>query len=587
MTFSLKRYLLVLISLIVILMTLVLLIVTTMVYSSNYSKQAENYSKDIAVQTSTGISFALYDFDIKIDQLIDETVLRSIIQSATSDPGHPSSYKKLISEYFQPRSMDQYYVQTIDLYVKGSGETFSYGSKPSNLKDPFNSDYLKQALVYPMELNWIGYNRDQDCIDISRLIYDKESYEIQALLVIRLSVEFLLDKFNAFNTISIEQMYICDGNAMIMGAIDKTTLGTKVKYADLIQYQKPSTINYPNELVVFNRLEDVSAAFPYEKWSTIITINKDVLFSSQRQILNFLVPFAIIVLVFGLTAAMTIARKISKPIGLLVNAMGEVQQGNLNLSLNPDSRIREVNSFSLGFNEMVVKLDNLINTVYKIQLAEKESQLRSLRAQINPHFLFNTLQLISWKAHEYEAEVVCDMIYSLSYMLEAELYSNDAYTFTLREELKYIEHYTKIITAKYMDKIHVEIDVPDEFLDCKIPKLIIQPIIENAITHGLAPKSSAGRVSLRVRRVGDSLVADIEDDGIGIRQKILKSIQTQESSEADLNGNVSHGIALANIQQRIRLLYGEPYGVTVYSNLASGTKVSLLLPFQVVEEKSE
>lgn len=598
-TFSLNRYLVTLISLIVVIMTLAILVLPTRLYESLYAAQAENYCKNIAVQTSTGISYALYDFDVKIDQLIDEPVMRAIVQSPLSDAGQYQDFHNLIADYLQPRSMDQYYVQTIDLYVRSTGTSFSYGSKPTRLDDPFHSTYLQEALVYPMELNWIGYQPAVDCIDIARLIYNKDTYEIQGLLVIRISVEFLLDKFNAFNTINIEQMYIADEKGLIMSAKDKAALGTTVAYADLIKNRTSRTISDSQELVIFSRLEDVAAAFPYEKWSTIITINKAVLFRDMHRILNFLYAFALVIAILGIAAAIFIASQISRPIDRLVHAMGQAQQGDLSISLATKSPIREVSLFNHGFNEMAAKLNNLINTVYKIQIVEKEAQLRSLRSQINPHFLFNTLQLISWQAHNYEADPVCDMIHSLSYMLESDLYSTDEHTFTLREELKYIGHYAKIIQCKYLDKIRIDIDVPDELLDCKIPKLIIQPFIENSVTHGLAPKTSAGFVSLRIwhdwpagSENGD-LAAVIADDGVGIRQNTLQAIQQslrQPASQPPADGpgsqagEAGHRIALANIQHRIHLLYGDAYGFTIDSDLARGTVVTLRIPYLVVKE---
>ncbi|NCA98505.1 MAG: HAMP domain-containing protein [Clostridia bacterium] len=585
LTLSLKNYMVLFISSVVVLMTLALLVVPKNLYESIYADQAENYSQDIAVQTSTGIAYALRDFDAKIDQLIEEPAFQLLVESDAPDSVLNFGFSQLMSDYLSPRSLDQYYVQNIDLYVKSSGAVYSYGSKPTRLSQPFQSDYMKQALVYPMELNWIGYNSTVDSIDISRLIYNPATYETEALLVIRMSVDFLLDKFNAFNTISIDKMFIADDQARVMGANDKRALGTTAEYADLIKNKQSGTISNSSQLIIFSRLEDVAASFPYEKWTTIVLIDKDILFANLNQLAGFLYAFAVVIAAMGIILAVMIAQRVSRPIGSLVRAMNQAQQGHLSTSLETHSSIREVSLFNHGFNEMTAKLNNLINTVYRIRLAEKEAQLRNLLAKINPHFLFNTLQMISWKAHEYEADQVCDMIHSLSYMLETELYADGDQTFTLAEELQYIEHYVKIIRSKYVDKIAVQIHVPGELFSYQIPKLVIQPILENAITHGLAPKTSSGQVSLEVFRDNEDMVIQVVDDGVGMRSNVLKEALNLDAVDNETESTGRHGIALANIQQRIHLLYGDGYGLTIASNLTRGTCVTLRIPLLKTEGK--
>lgn len=193
--------------------------------------------------------------------------------------------------------------------------------------------------------------------------------------------------------------------------------------------------------------------------------------------------------------------------------------------------------------------------------------------------------MISWKAHEYEADQVCDMIHSLSYMLETELYADGDQTFTLAEELKYIEHYVKIIRSKYVDKIAVRIHVPEELLQYQIPKLVIQPILENAITHGLAPKTSSGQVSLEVFRDKEDMVIQVVDDGVGMRSNVLKKALDLGAADYETTVAGKHGIALANIQQRIHLLYGDEYGLAIESNLAEGTRITLRVPLLKDEGK--
>ena len=205
-----------------------------------------------------------------------------------------------------------------------------------------------------------------------------------------------------------------------------------------------------------------------------------------------------------------------------------------------------------------------------------------LQYQLNPHFLFNTLQLISWKAYEYEAYPVCDMISSLSYMLQTDLYSNENKVYTLRDEMEYIKQYTLIIRCKYNNKIAIHTSIPEHLLDCIIPKLIIQPFLENSINHGLAPKPTPGVVSISVEQCDQDLLCIIEDDGVGIDNKVLQNIRSLDSPATSIdNPNKNgHHIALSNIKTRLELLYGKNYGFTITSQLSFGTRVELRIPYQ-------
>ena len=259
----------------------------------------------------------------------------------------------------------------------------------------------------------------------------------------------------------------------------------------------------------------------------------------------------------------------------------ELSHGNLDVRIQ-DNHKDELSDLSGSMNHMADTIQNLLEQQKEQEKKKRELELQMLQYQLNPHFLFNTLQLISWKAYEYEAYPVCDMISSLSYMLQTDLYSNENKVYTLRDEMEYIKQYTLIIRCKNNNKMAIQNFILEHLLDCIIPKLIIQPFLENSINHGLAPKSTPGVVSISVEQCDQDLLCIIEDDGVGIDNKVLQNIRSLDSPATSIdNPNKNgHHIALSNIKTRLELLYGKNYGFTITSQLSFGTRVELRIPYQ-------
>ena len=180
----------------------------------------------------------------------------------------------------------------------------------------------------------------------------------------------------------------------------------------------------------------------------------------------------VMLIIICLIAAVVISLKSTGFLNEFIHAMESVRNRNYDIRIK-EYKNAEINSLGRAFNEMMDELRELIRNKYESQILLNEMEIRFLQHQMNPHFLFNTLQLISWKAYEYEAYPVCDMISSLSYMLQTDLYSNENKVYTLRDEMEYIKQYTLIIRCKYNNKIAIHTSVPEHLLDCIIPKLII------------------------------------------------------------------------------------------------------------------
>ncbi|MBN3523988.1 sensor histidine kinase [Paenibacillus apiarius] len=258
----------------------------------------------------------------------------------------------------------------------------------------------------------------------------------------------------------------------------------------------------------------------------------------------------------------------------IVKAMKKVQDGNLNARL-PVDREDELGLISESFNKMCEDLKQYINRFYKSELKQKHAELIALQAQIKPHFLFNTLEVIRMRAISQGVHDVGEMIYSLASMFRHMV--KDKTVITVNEEIENCRRYLELTRIRYRDKLQYTINMDERLGGYNIMKLSVQPIIENYLVHGIGLERTDNHILIEVMQSEGKLVIRISDNGKGIEPERLKQIQ-QELNEAQIQDHGSLG--LKNIQERLRILYGESYGLTIDSVLNLGTIVTIRVPLK-------
>lgn len=256
--------------------------------------------------------------------------------------------------------------------------------------------------------------------------------------------------------------------------------------------------------------------------------------------------FVMIVLTLGIVATWAsykLSKNISEPINNLSNLMQQVEKGdmNVNFKLNCDD---EIGKLGESFNNMVREINRLIDEVYKKQYLLKEAELKALKAQINPHFLYNTLESINWMAKMNNSKGASEMITTLGKFLRYSI-SKNSDSVTVSQVVEQINNYLKIQKMRYGDKFTVHIDIDKSILDKQIPKLLLQPLVENAIVHGIEPKLDKGNIIIKGFKDEKKLYFQIIDDGVGLKDNLIT------------------GIGFNNVKERIQIQYGEQYGVTI------------------------
>ncbi len=276
-----------------------------------------------------------------------------------------------------------------------------------------------------------------------------------------------------------------------------------------------------------------------------------------------------------------ISKRLLSPLKSLVKAMTLVRTGKFDTRVDIRSR-DELGFIGDRFNQMTEQIDTLIREVYQRELSEKEAELKAIQAQLNPHFLYNALGMFFWRFYSLGDEEAAQLVNSLSEMLQYTLEPAGRLT-TLRDELKQIDHYLSIQKARHKEVLTAEIDVPEELYDCRIIRLLIQPIVENVFVHAFRDKKTGHHLSIKGYRVTASdqsvsfLVLDIEDNGCGMTEETIRRILLPEPP-IDHPTSKREGIGLSSVVRRIELMHGKPYGIQILSTPGMGTKVRLRLP---------
>lgn len=290
--------------------------------------------------------------------------------------------------------------------------------------------------------------------------------------------------------------------------------------------------------------------------------------------LGFLLAAFACILAVIIYVSYYIPLSITRPIKKLSEVTDQVAKGNLDVRSDVKGGT-EVGMLSDSLNTMIDKINELIEQVTKEQIRLRKAEFELLQSQINPHFLYNTLDAIIWLAEAGEQKKVVDMVGSLSEFFRTSL-NRGKDIITIEEELHHVRSYLEIQQVRYQDILNYEIRVPEELNKYLIPKITIQPLVENALYHGIKNKRGAGRILIKARKEETYFSIQIEDDGIGIREDRLEQVRAGIRDKV-LTGKDIYG--LYNVNERIRLNFGEKYGISIESVYGEKTIVSILLPY--------
>ncbi|WP_432629402.1 cache domain-containing sensor histidine kinase [Brotaphodocola sp.] len=318
-------------------------------------------------------------------------------------------------------------------------------------------------------------------------------------------------------------------------------------------------------------------------WKILMRIPRSALMRNLDQTRQVVVIFVIGSFCILMFLYESLLRRFREPVKKLEAGMNEIQKGNFSARVDVE-REDEIGVLAKGLNQMAEELEAYIHRVYVAEIRQREAELDALKSQIKPHYLYNTLDVIRMMALEHDDEQTAGMVESLSRQLKYLIgYNSDLVP--LSRELDNIREYFRIMKVRYENRICLEIDVEDQIAECSIIKLSLQPIVENAVKHGLRPKKGEGSVRIEAFVDEDLLEITVMDDGVGMSEETLEKLQNAlESDEiGEKQEDGWHHVGLKNAYDRIKKNFGEEYGLEIMSSEGIGTVVTMHLP--VIREK--
>ncbi|MBS5950640.1 MAG: sensor histidine kinase [Clostridium sp.] len=305
-------------------------------------------------------------------------------------------------------------------------------------------------------------------------------------------------------------------------------------------------------------------------------ISKDITIM-ERFTLTIAIATSLLAVFFSLL----FTNSIVTPIKELKILMKGVESGDLNLKFEEERYSNEFGELGHSFNHMVREIKQLINMVYSEQRSKRKAEIETLQAQIKPHFLYNTLDTIAWMAEDYNAKDIVNLVGALTKVFRIGL-NKGKEVINIKDEIQHINSYLVIQKYRYEDKLSYEINFDNDVLDTLILKLITQPIVENAIYHGIKEKRGKGSISINFRKIDGEIIITVDDNGAGMPEEKLENINSMlETSNSFCIDSVSgSGYGISNVNTRIKLTYGQQYGLRYYSKIGEGTKVEIRLPFE-------
>ena len=393
-----------------------------------------------------------------------------------------------------------------------------------------------------------------------------------------------------------EGVFFIDLNySAISELCDQSTVGTK-GYAFILD-AKGNIVYHPQQQQLYNELqtENISLIMDTDEdtvltgtgndgklysisrsgktgWTVVDCTSVRELLRKSRQAQSVYVLTAIILVIVALLFSRFMARSITLPIQKLRDSMKKVQEGDFSVSDVVVDSENEIGSLTKSFDVMTHRIHELMEQNVHEQEEKRKSELKALQSQINPHFLYNTLDSIIWMAEGKKNEEVVLMTASLARLLRQSI-SNEDEVVPIANEVEYARGYLTIQKMRYKDKLEFQIEVDSSILYIPLIKLVLQPIIENAIYHGLKYKESKGLLIVKGFMKDGNAVLQVIDDGVGMDEETLAHIYDKHKVNYH-----SNGVGVYNVQKRLKLYYGEDYGITYTSELGKGTTATITIP---------
>lgn len=567
--FSLKKKLLVFYS---VLFVLPLLLISILIYqevSQSMMEKIQYSAEQSYEQAKSYLEYKMLMLIQRTDVVVVNSTLTDMIQERTAketDIHQQMEQKEYIRSYLQGVEGNTQNIR-IKVYVP---DEFVYSADGDYIfpltqadESPWYQKKGKQKIYFAPGI-YLEEEYQERHIALVRDVWDRSGYQTRNG-VLRMDIEVKELEDILWNATPTEHAvtYLINEEGIIVAASSQ---------------EKLAAIGLPEEFDLReSRFHDKKVYYMRDRirntdWEMITIIPKNDMISGiaklQTMVAGMMVLFGVLTIAGGAAIISWIVRRISH----LVDSINQVKEGNLDVRLENDS-MDEIGVLYDNYNEMIERTSDLMDEQYRMGISLKSAELKALQSQINPHFLYNTLDTVNWLAYAGRTEEIHKAVVSLSKYYRLILNKGQD-TLTLEEELRHVEYYMKIQDIRFPDKLTYEVDVKEEIKSSIVPKIILQPLVENAISHGIwEKKSKQGTIRVLGYEENDQTVCiKVMDDGVGMDADTLSKVMT---GSIKTSGS-SYGVK--NVHARLQLMFGEEYGLSYESKEGEGTCVTIRIP---------
>lgn len=463
-----------------------------------------------------------------------------------------------------------------DVEIYGINETNHYLSLWSKKYEIPDKDILfENANLSKGRSVLVNNINDADTIQMIKMVKDLQTYKPIGYIRFGLKRNYIEKMAKNINFGSDGGVVIFDENLnKISGIAHDSALSKLLK-------KKPSIGNFSysegkNEYTAVHIHSDSTG------WTTVGVIPLRYINKDLAGIQYLTVIIIVLTIIIGVTVSVIIAQSLILPLENTVNALEKFSRGDFAVRLK-ENRCDEIGKLNRIFNKAIKEINKLMQKVTQSEILNKEMEFKTLQSQMNPHFLYNTLDTINWLAFKEKQTEICNLVAAISSLIRASI-SNKKSIITIEHELDYVKNYIYIQHIRYKDRFDTIYDIDESLLKQAVPKLIIQPIVENAIIHGIENSKNKNLLYISVKHENECIVIIVKDTGIGMTdEKVSELLKEPLNTEGD-EQKAHTNLGLYAVHKRIQLMYGDLYGITVHSQAGEGTTVTLHIPFTKKQE---
>lgn len=550
----------------------VYLIVLNSVYDA-YDEQVYQKSSEVLSMSSLGIENKLKELeDLSFAVVSDEQIQRYLYQlelPETSDYEKMTIRKKITNRIIAFAGSETY---VYSMMVIDKDQNVMVAGNREGIPESLQNDLIALARLNNGSNGWMLGGRGFSLLGAREIkSYTGTTFTLESLgtLVFRVRIDRIVDD-QVRDSNNGGQLIISDGREILYPQEPELT-GTEI--AEQLRNEKPYSVNsYENGRFFTARVHS-----SYNDWDYLYITPYDRLFEHITSLKNAVNVIFILLFIAGILFGAKLSSGITRPIERLIKKMREIEKGDLDkleeqaLGAVPSSPQVEVGLLHRTFTMMIRRIRELINENYAKQLVIRETELKALQAQINPHFLYNTLESINWMAKSNKQPQISEMAEALGFLLRHSVSFKEP-LITLKQELDIVQSYVTIQKTRFEERLVFSMDVPKELEDVLIPRLTLQPLVENAIHYALEPSIEPCHIHIRVSEQQGKMVVSVEDDGPGMPAGLLEDIRLGRATTR------GQGIGLTNIEERIQLTFGHGGGLRIESIPHSKTSVHVTVP---------